>query len=148
VFVLMLIIFVFLYYFGFAASVLLTGRFNSGVRPHLFRNSRKKFVYCWIDHRGHREHGGYGYAARKKTPHIFCHDDFDSMECLIPWLQPSGYPALRLHALLPFGGLRLVQFISCPSLVFRTLWLPCRVIPQIFYGFASQQTPSGSLLDF
>jgi hypothetical protein len=40
----MLIIFVFLYYFGFAASVLLTGRFNSGVQPHLSRTSRRKFV--------------------------------------------------------------------------------------------------------
>jgi hypothetical protein len=40
----MLIILVFLYYSGFAASVLLTGRFNSGVRPHLSGDSGKWFV--------------------------------------------------------------------------------------------------------
>jgi hypothetical protein len=125
----MLIIFVFLYYFGFAASVLLTGRFSPGVRPHLPRTPRGKFVCEWIGHRGHREPGERRHRACEPTAFVFEYGDFDSMECLIPWLKPSGYPALRLHALIPFGGLRLVQFILCPSLVLKTLWLPCRVIP-------------------
>jgi hypothetical protein len=38
------------------------------------------------------------------------------MEYLIPWLQPSGYPALRLHALIPFGGFSLPS-IYCGSIL-------------------------------
>jgi hypothetical protein len=114
----MLIILVFLYYFGFAASVPPSGRFSSGVRPHLPETPREKFVCCWVDHRGHREHGDQDCETVGNSEFHYWHDGIWPVAPSIPQITPSGFPPRRLHTLFPFGGLRLrsVHLVSIPGL--------------------------------
>jgi hypothetical protein len=110
----MLIILVFLYYFGFAASVPLTGRFNSGVRPHLSGDSGK-----WFD-RGDLNADGTELLTQRHVAQA------SRLRSVSTW-QAGRLPySLRLHSSV---SLRWFLF-AVSSLRFRpwisAIWLPCR----------------------
>jgi hypothetical protein len=110
----MLIIVVFLYYFGFAASVPLTGRFNSGVRPHLSGDSGKYF-----DKRNLNANG----IELMRQRHVA---QASRLRSVSTW-QAGRLPySLRLHSSVSFRWF----LFAVSSFRFRpwilAVWLPCR----------------------